>query len=62
MSYHDKLKQDTERAVYLLSEDGIDCQLDNNHGDLDLLITLSDGVIIRIGCDIYEQLVFSIEE
>ena len=62
MSYHDKLKQDTERAVSLLSEEGIDCELDNSHGDLDLLITLSDGVIIRIGCNIYEQLVFSIEE
>ena len=62
MSYHDKVKQDAERAVSLLSEEGIDCKLDNYHGDLDLLITLSDGVIIRIGCDIYDQLVFSIEE
>lgn len=61
MSYHDKLQQDAEHAVYLLSEEGIDCQLVDNHGDIELLITLSSGVEIQIGCDIYEQLVFNIE-
>jgi len=61
MSYHDKIQKDAEHAVYLLSEEGIDCQLVDHHGDIDLLITLSSGVEIRIGCDIYEQLVFNIE-
>lgn len=60
--YHNDIRREAEQAVYLLSENGIDCRLDESAGYIDLVITLSDGVSIRIGCDIYEQLVFTVED
>jgi len=61
-NYHDKVARDAEDALNLLTEAGIDCQLVDSYGDLELLINLSSGVSIRIGCDTYEQLVFTIED